>query len=96
MIVAIDYDGTITADLDFFRQMIPLLKSRGHTVLIVTNRGPETIIAWQGVETIYCNGRPKRAVCLEHGFRVDVWVDDNPILVDYGAAGLAMIGYCHN
>lgn len=96
MIFGIDLDGTYAADIPAFRRVVSLLQDHGHICVLVTNR-PETDRAFveglvAGQMVVFCtNGRPKREVAREGGYVVDVWVDDNPILVDFGAAGLEMV-----
>ena len=41
MKIALDYDGTITADKDFFKDLILLARKYGHKTTIVTMRHAE-------------------------------------------------------
>lgn len=97
MIIGFDLDGTYAADKTTFHAVVELFKTAGHTCLLVTNRCEgdravvESFIEKQMLILFSC-GRPKRKVAEEAGYHVAVWVDDNPILVDYGAEGLRMVG----
>ncbi len=98
MIVAFDYDGTWSADPTVFAAVVAAFRDRGHVCLIVTNRGPTegaAELARTGLPIIFANHGPKRAAARAVGHEVDVWIDDNPILVDKGAAGIIEIGYEH-
>ena len=84
--IAIDYDNTWTAAPDLFRDFACSIKALGGRAIIATNRGPDWIVGEvAGLPVVYANGRPKRTACREAGYRVDVWVDDLPHLVDLGA-----------
>lgn len=97
MIVGFDLDGTYAADLTTFTGIAGLLKDAGHTCVLVTNRCEsdrafvEDLIDHE-MPVLFSCGRPKRLVAEEAGYFVQVWVDDNPILVDKGAAGLNEVG----
>lgn len=97
MIIALDYDGTYTADPGLWDKFILDAEEAGHGVVCVTNRaGPGQVnngtagpIAGRvgpagGIPIVYCNNQPKRRVMLEQGFAVHVWIDDMPHLVDFG------------
>jgi len=89
MLFGVDWDGTWAAAPALFAELRDLIRLHGHEVLVATNRGPgQPIGAAVDAHVVYCAGRPKRAACLAAGHRVDVWVDDNPVLVDFGQAGL--------
>jgi hypothetical protein len=82
---AIDFDGTFTTDPEAFRQIVDLLRVRGHTVLFVTQRckqyesdiekitGPLSIFS----NVVYANGQTKEGATLRAGYSVDVWIEDN-------------------
>lgn len=100
MTFAFDYDGTINACPDVW---VPAMQSaliQGHTIVIATGRTPENIRDIElfcfthklGVPIHACGSRPKREVLVEAGILVDAWVDDNPVMVDFGYDGLDMVG----
>jgi len=99
VILAFDYDGTWSADAGLFDDFVTAAISRGHTCIVVTNRSPGEGAGLadllRPVRVIFASGGPKRAAALAAGFAVDVWIDDNPILVDKGAAGIVEIGHQH-
>ena len=93
----IDFDGTYAAEVDTFRAVVDLLQQAGHQCIIVTNR-PQAesaqvarVVAGQ-MPIICTGGRPKRQAAIDAGYRVAIWVDDMPVLVDFGEAGLIMTG----
>lgn len=87
--LAIDWDGTWTADPSLFCALGRNAEAAGWRVYIVTNRSAhEPVGATYGFSVIYCAGAPKREACARAGIRVDVWVDDMLVLVDFGQAGL--------
>lgn len=91
MKVALDFDGTFTADPGFWFNFVRTAQSFGHQVWIVTARDEiNDGIAWNAVmpkarppifapcDVIFCDGRTKRKVTRELGIEIDVWIDDNP------------------
>lgn len=79
----IDYDGTYNADPDLFKDIIKLIKSKGHKVVIVTGRSECT---GQEIKNEMINVAPivfagdtwKKNAALAMGYEIDVWVDDLP------------------
>ena len=94
MKIALDYDGTITADKDFFKDLILLARKYGHKTTIVTMRHAELDPILDAEEffynyetpIIYCDGQPKRKVCEEQGVFIDVFMDDMPEGVGNGSS----------
>lgn len=80
---AIDFDKTWTADPAGFSLIVHILFSRGHKILIATNRD-----AWCDdmerhnlpgyIPIIYCGRTLKEQACLKAGHKVDIWIDDMP------------------
>lgn len=97
MIIGVDLDGTYAADVSTFRKVVDVFQQAGHRCVLVTNRGPddralvESIVLGQ-MPLIFAAGSPKKVAALAAGYAVDVWIDDNPILVDFGGMGLVMVG----
>lgn len=96
MLIGVDLDGTFAADITTFRKVVTLFHSAGHQCVLVTNRGPEDARVVEGLveglmPIIYANGVPKRDAALAGGFDIHIWIDDNPVLVDFGAPGLALV-----
>lgn len=84
MIIAIDFDNTITKDPALFREYIKMATRRGHTVYIVTARlktvHPEDLHPWFGiVDGIYWTEHKAKGPFMEAlGIKVDVVIDDCP------------------
>lgn len=97
MIVGFDLDGTYAADLTTFRGIAGLLKDAGHSCVMVTNRCEQDRAAVEELidhemPVLFSCGKPKRQVAEEAGYFVQIWIDDNPSLVDFGEKGLQMVG----
>lgn len=98
-----DLDGTYGADVVLMRKLADLLKSHGVTLVMVTARnGTEddrALVQHLGIEkqmpVLYAGSKPKRKVAREAGYEVDIWIEDNPIMVDFGIPGLALTGEHH-
>lgn len=84
LIIAIDYDNTITADPALFREYIKMATRRGHTVYIVTARlktvHPEDLHPWFPiVDGIFWTEHKAKGPFMEaQGIKVDVMIDDCP------------------
>jgi hypothetical protein len=86
MKLALDYDNTYTASVPFWRDFILLAQKAGNEVKIVTMRSKELDYETEfdflkkhyGVETVFCDGFPKKDICAEQGYEVDIWIDDMP------------------
>lgn len=72
MKIALDYDGTYTADPGLFDSFIKMAHERGHEVICVTMRYPEESI--QMPCSIVYTSRKAKAVA----FAADLWIDDSP------------------
>ena len=90
-VIAIDYDDTISLDVDVWRQIISLLSSLGFSVYVVTYREStkfdDMAMDIDGViDYLFTNNTAKKKYCSEIvGIEVDVWIDDCPasVLFDY-------------
>lgn len=76
--IALDYDGTYTADPGLWDQFIKFAQGRGHRVTVITMRHPEQpVSADLEVDIIYTSLKAKA------GFlEADIWIDDKPYLVN--------------
>lgn len=82
--IAIDWDNTISADKEFFLELIYQLKDKGYTPFVCSLRAPdkENIIEIKGVLektniAIYLtDGKPKRKYMKSLGIKVHLWIDD--------------------
>jgi hypothetical protein len=101
MLIALDFDGTYTADPPFWDDFIDWVHECGHHVYIVTARDRdldrlklEPHFDYLGVNIIYCDGQPKKEITEAKGLRFNVWIDDNPASIFHpsnfqrGAPGL--------
>jgi hypothetical protein len=76
--IALDYDGTYTADRELWDKFIELAQGRGHTVTILTMRydNLEEMVKEPPCEVIYTGRKAKRNFYL-----ADIWIDDKPHLI---------------
>jgi hypothetical protein len=91
MILGLDFDGTWTVDPEFWNAFVELaVKRHGHKVVLVTGRKgwtedmaryrlpPALPIVYAGLT------KSKREMAEAAGWKVDVWIDDMPWMVDRG------------
>lgn len=96
--IAIDWDGTYNADPDLFKDIIELIKLKGHKVVIVTGRSECT---GQEIKNEMINVAPvvfagdnwKKNAAIAMGYEIDVWIDDLPesISHQYAPAKLDLV-----
>jgi len=88
--IALDYDGTYTADPDLWLSFVTKAINRGHEVLIVTMRFPEELadidpnLLDLGVEVIPTSRKAKRQFLIDNrgGLQMpNIWIDDNPLWI---------------
>lgn len=85
MKIALDYDGTYSADPALWSAFIQIALASGHDVCIVTarsdrlDRTPPLVDLEEEVRVIYTRGIAKKWF-LEHfgEFIPDIWIDDRP------------------
>jgi hypothetical protein len=89
-IIAIDYDDTISLNVEAWTDIIKLFHSLGASVYIVTYRHStqfkDMVLDIPNVKDVIFTGAVgKRKYCEDIGIYVDVWIDDSPesILFDY-------------
>jgi hydroxymethylpyrimidine pyrophosphatase-like HAD family hydrolase len=83
MLIALDYDGTYTADPELWQQFIQQAVARGHEVLCVTMRheheGADMCQKLrERAKVIFTGRRAKAAAMGELNVRPSIWIDDNP------------------
>ena len=89
MLIAIDFDDTLTADPNLWRNFIATSREIGHCVVCVTARrdtddNRETIESWMhehGIYpmfTYYTGLASKVDHMAKIGLKVDIWIDDDP------------------
>lgn len=90
-IVAIDYDDTISLNIDAWKQIINLFASLGAIVYVVTYRESTRFDDMDldiphVKDFIFTNASAKKKYCEDIvGIEVDIWIDDSPesIVFDY-------------
>jgi hypothetical protein len=78
MKIALDYDGTVTADPIMWRVFVSLAVGYGHDVRIVTSRFPSDEVPNLGVLVYYTSMKPKARYLNDSGWMPDIWIDDKP------------------
>lgn len=95
MIIAIDFDETLTKDAKLWRTFIDAAIEGGHKVICVTcRRGNDEnrsmINEWMESHIgrrllLYCTKlESKYEVMSKLGVKVDIWIDDDPRCIIYG------------
>lgn len=89
MLIAIDFDDTLTADSQLWLKFIESAKASGHRCICVTARMPtpeniETIDEWMREHNIdlfvYFTSRASKVKHAKKlGLKVDIWIDDDPM-----------------
>lgn len=95
MIIAVDFDGTYAADPVTFAKVVENFLDAGHEVILVTNRGPEwhedvDELVTNNIPKLYAGSSSKRSYVAQHGYDVDIWIDDMPHIIDVN--GLQYVG----
>lgn len=81
MVIALDYDDTYTRDPDFWEKFATLAEARGHSVTILTKRGPSNqgnVMGSCRIPVIYTDRKAKKPFAEAKGFNFDIWIDDAP------------------
>lgn len=86
MNIAIDFDGTYTADPQLWNLFIMQAKSLGHKIYCVTMRyadEKEAAIVQNTIgnycdEIIYTARIAKKEITNNLNIKIDIWIDDNP------------------
>ena len=87
--IGIDYDDTISLNIDMWKSIIKIFNSFNFNVYVVTYRDSsqfEDIYRFSFVKDyIYTSGKGKKQYCKDMGVEIDIWIDDCPesILYDY-------------
>jgi hydroxymethylpyrimidine pyrophosphatase-like HAD family hydrolase len=88
LLIAIDFDETLTRDAALWSHFISFARLSGHRVVCVTARRPtednhETIDEWMrshGIDIpVYFSALGSKVDFMaKHGHKVDIWIDDDP------------------
>lgn len=81
LLIALDYDGTFTADPPLWRNFIALCQRRGHKVVCVTMRYEREAVDNMPAPVIYTGRKAKIPFMQALGRHVDIWIDDMPHFV---------------
>lgn len=84
MTIAIDYDGTWTADPDLWEKFAGIAAQKGHKVIIATGRhyySDDMRVLPKWLTVIYTKGQLKEQALLKEGIKVDIWCDDMPGMI---------------
>lgn len=84
ILIALDYDGTYTADAGLWDAFIANCEARGHRVVCITMRHPHEAIS-PPCEVIYTGRKAKLAHAASIGLVPKIWIDDMPELLFQGA-----------
>ncbi|HIO92917.1 MAG TPA: hypothetical protein EYG68_08780 [Leucothrix mucor] len=82
--IAIDWDNTISADQEFFKNLIKQLQSEGYEPFVCTLRSPDrenieeirSILEKTNIAIYLTDGNPKREYMKELDISVHMWIDD--------------------
>lgn len=84
MIIALDYDGTYTADPAMWNTFIESAKASGHIVVCVTMRYPHEEVTMP-CEVVYTSRQAKMKYLSDRGRIANIWIDDMPHLLFQGS-----------
>ncbi len=84
MNIALDYDGTYTADPALWDAFIKNSLLHGHRIFCVTMRYPEEAVSMP-CEIFYTSRKPKAVYMQGIGVAVNVWIDDQPFWIIHQA-----------
>lgn len=87
-VVAIDWDDTYTLDPEFWTGVVKMMLAKKWVVVCITGRrksleSTQEIRQWlpHEVELHYSYDQLKYAYSVEHGIDVDVWIDNDPMII---------------
>jgi len=85
MIIALDYDGTYTADKQLWNMFIEYARDCGHEVIVATMRYEATEsqpvmeeLGHRVSRIIFTNRKAKKSEVRKQYTDPDIWIDDNP------------------
>lgn len=87
LIFALDFDNTVSSDVELWQEFVKSAQSRNHYVMVVTARlhdydCSDIESALPGVEIVTTNGQKKLKYLEENGYPTpSVWIDDMPELI---------------
>lgn len=93
LLIALDYDGTYTADPEFWLEFIKFATARGHEVVVATMRNDDELDdicddLYEVVNRVIpTNRNAKRTFLKSFGIKPHIWIDDQPHFIVVDAAG---------
>lgn len=85
LVVAIDFDNTLTTSPKLWLSIMDQLRTAGFDVVMVTNRSPggkseAEVRALVGnlLPVVFAAGEYKKEAARKRGFDVSIWIDDQP------------------
>lgn len=89
MVIAIDYDDTISINNEMWVEIINVFQSYGHKVVCVTYRQPDCDpheLEWleqHDVEVFFTSQTSKSEFMERCGLEIGIWIDDDPLCVSH-------------
>jgi len=81
----IDFDQTFSSDPELFHLILDGILARGHKAVIVTSRAGMRgdvleieYVTKKRLPIVFAFGGFKETAAEAHGYKIDVWMDDNP------------------
>lgn len=80
--IALDYDGTYTADTLLWDEFMKLARSRGHEVILTSNKKSADLskdVALKEIAKIAAGlilGKNRKTAKENHGIEFDIWIDN--------------------
>ena len=107
MLIAIDFDGTLTACHGSWFSTLPHFVAHGHSLVTVTSRRKslenqreiECVMREVLGETwpiVFAYDQPKRMAARAAGFDPDIWIDDQPWTIGTGGESLDVVSVFEN
>lgn len=88
MVIAIDFDDTLTKDSELWREFIRICRIGHHKIICVTCRrntagNQDVIERWMksqdcNIPVYFSNLNSKLELMNKLGIKVDIWIDDDP------------------
>lgn len=93
----IDYDDTITEDIDCFGEIFKTMQEAGHSVVVVTGRSKignwekevyQTLEYLQNkynllsIPVVFAGSEWKKQAAINAGYSINIWMDNSPEYID--------------
>jgi len=78
--IAVDLEFITNTHHEFWHELIELIESFGHSIILVTSRYPDDEIEDTfGLDVVYTSHRAKQRFCDANGIDIDAWIDGKPL-----------------